>query len=403
MADAMNGPLAGVRVLEMGAYTTGPLCARFLSNLGAEVIKVEPLRGELVRALAYKVAGNSYIYYVHNYNKRGVALDTGTEAGRTVLYDLAAKVDVLIENFAFGTMEKWGFGETALRAVNPGLIYCSCTGFGQTGPQRELRALDTVIQGMGGVMSLTGQPGGPPTKCGLSAADAMGATASVMAILGALLHKRRTGRGQRIDISMHDVMGWMTAPVWGALGAGGAAGPDGSRHIALAPQNLYRAADGLLVVEVETGPELQALLRLAGAADLAAGLTPETAKSQEAALDARIQAWAETQGVAAAVAACIAAGVPAAPVQGMAEIAEHPLTRERAMLVAMDHPGAGPIELLGSPFKLSRTPGIVATPAPAVGQDTRAVLRDLLAYDSAQIDALAASGAIGVAASTKAN
>ena len=399
----MAGALAGVRVLEMGAYTTGPLCARFLSNLGAEVIKVEPLRGELVRALAYKVGGNSYIYYVHNYNKRGVALDTGTEDGRAVLLDLAAKADVLVENFAFGTMEKWGFGESTLRAANPGLIYCSCTGFGQTGPQRELRALDTVIQGMGGVMSLTGQAGGPPTKCGLSAADAMGASASVMAILGALLHKRRTGRGQRIDISMHDVMGWMTAPVWGALEAGEAVGRDGSRHVALAPQNLYRAADGLLVVEVETPAELAALLRLAGAVDMPAQLTPETAKTQETALDARIQAWVETQDVAAVVAACVAAGVPAAPVQGMAEIAEHPLTRERAMLVAMEHPGAGAIELLGSPFKLSRTPGIVATPAPAVGQDTRAVLRDLLGYGQDRIAALAKSGVIGLVDQEKAN
>lgn len=147
----MKSALAGVKILEMGAYTTGPLCGRFLSNLGAEVIKIEPPMGEAIREFANKIHGASYVFHIHNHNKKGIVLDTGSEKGKRVLLDLVTKVDILIENFAYGTMDKWGFSYEALRKVNEGLIYCSTNGFGHSGPRKALRAFDTVLQGMGGL------------------------------------------------------------------------------------------------------------------------------------------------------------------------------------------------------------------------------------------------------------
>ena len=213
----MKAPLSGVRVLELSAYTTGPLSARYLSNLGAEVLKVEPLKGESIRGFAYKIDGVSYIFHVHNLNKRGLAIDTMVADGKEALLDLVRKVDVLIENFAYGRMQSWGLSYEELSAINPKLVYCSLSGFGHDGPYRDMRAFDTVIQGMSGVMSLTGTADYPPTKIGVSSADNVGAAAGTMAIVGALHHRRRTGCGQHINISMHDVQGWMSSAIWAYL------------------------------------------------------------------------------------------------------------------------------------------------------------------------------------------
>lgn len=388
----MSAPLAGVRVLELGAYTTGPLAARYLSNLGAEIVKVEPLKGESVRHFAYKVDGVSYIFHVHNVNKRGVAIDSAEDRGRSLIYDLVRKSDVLIENFAYGRMQSWGLGYDDLKPVNPSLIYCSLSGFGHNGPYRDMRAFDTVIQGMAGVMSLTGTADFPPTKIGVSSADNVGAATGAMAITGALNYRRRTGKGQHINISMHDVQGWLSSAAWPWLDTPEGAGRDGNRHPAIGPQNLYKTRDGLLAVEVETQSHLDAVTDLLGLSrcNLA------QSKSREVEFDSAFSAWAADRTTDEAESSCHANGIPAGRVQSMAEIAENEHTWAREMLLELEHPVSGPLKLLGSPFKSTRDSGVVARCAPTIGQDTAAVLGELLGYDSATLEALAADGVIGL-------
>jgi crotonobetainyl-CoA:carnitine CoA-transferase CaiB-like acyl-CoA transferase len=385
-------PLTGIRVLELGAYTTGPLSARYLSNLGAEVVKVEPLKGESIRGFAYKIDGVSYIFHVHNLNKRGVAIDTKTECGKEVLLELVRTSDVLIENFACGRMKSWGLSYKDLSAINPGLIYCSLSGFGHDGPYRDMRAFDTVIQGMAGIMSLTGTKDYPPTKIGVSSADNIGAATGTMAITAALHHKRRTGRGQHINISMHDVQGWMSSEAWAYLDAPGGPQRDANHHATLAPQNLYEAADGMIVIEVETQTHLDGVTALLGLP----ACSLDTAKSREAEFDNAFSAWARGITTQDAIAACDHHGVPVGKVQSMAEIAEAPHTWSREMLVKLEHPTSGPLKLLGSPFKSSQSPGVVLRTAPDIGQHTREVLAELLGYDDATLTALEKNGVIGV-------
>ncbi len=391
----MSAPLTGVRVVELGAYTTGPLCARYLSNLGAEIIKVEPLKGESMRTFAYKIGDVSYIFHVHNVNKRSVPIDTNTKDGKAVLFELLKTADVMIENFAYGSMLKWGLDYETVRGVNPGLIYCSLSGFGHTGPDRHLRAFDTVIQGMAGVMAMTGTADGPPTKIGISAADNMGSAAGAMAITAALHHKRRTGRGQHINISMHDIMGWLSSERWALLDT--EAGPQrtGNRHAAIAPQNIFQSEDGLVAVAVETQKQLDALCTLLGHEPV--DLTES--KAHEAVLEARLVEWVSSRTTDESIAVLLAHSVPAGQVQGIDDVAENPFTWERDILVTLQHPESGPVKLLGSPFKSSRSPGVVDTPAPTVGQHTKQVLSEILGYSDARIDELTEKQVIAVSPS----
>ena len=391
----MSAPLTGVRVVELGAYTTGPLCARYLSNLGAEIIKVEPLKGESMRTFAYKIGDVSYIFHVHNVNKRSVPIDTNTKDGKAVLFELLKTADVMIENFAYGSMLKWGLDYETVRGVNPGLIYCSLSGFGHTGPDRHLRAFDTVIQGMAGVMAMTGTADGPPTKIGISAADNMGSAAGAMAITAALHHKRRTGRGQHINISMHDIMGWLSSERWALLDT--EAGPQrtGNRHAAIAPQNIFQSEDGLVAVAVETQKQLDALCTLLGHEPV--DLTES--KAHEAVLEARLVEWVSSRTTDESIAVLLAHSVPAGQVQGIDDVAENPFTWERDILVTLQHPESGPVKLLGSPFKSNRSPGVVDTPAPTVGQHTKQVLSEILGYSDARIDELTEKQVIAVSPS----
>ncbi len=389
----MSAPLEGIRVVELGAYTTGPLCARYLSNLGAEIIKVEPLKGESMRTFAYKIGDVSYIFHVHNVNKKSVPIDTNTKDGKAVLFELLRTADVLIENFAYGSMKKWGLDYDTIKAVNPALIYCSLSGFGHSGPDRHLRAFDTVIQGMAGVMSQTGTADGPPTKIGISAADNMGAAAGAMAITAALHHKRRTGRGQHINISMHDIMGWLTSECWALVGTESGPRRNGNQHFAVAPQNVFAAMDGLVAIEIETQKQLDSLCAMFTIDHIAL----EDSKAHETDIESCLQSWAAGRTADETVAGCLANNVPASRVQGIDNVAENPFSWERDILVTLQHPESGPVKVLGSPFKSNRSSGVVSSAAPAIGQHTKEVLGDILGYSDEQIEKLAADDVIAIA------
>ncbi len=355
-----RGPLAGLRVLEVGAYTTAPYLCRFLANLGADVTKVEPPGGEPIRRWPPLLDGDSYIAHLNNTDKRSVTLNLKHSRGRALLLDLARSHDVMIENFSRGAIDRLGLGASVVREANPALVFCSLNGYGQYGPYADKPAFDMVIQATSGIMSLTGAAGGPPTRIGVSALDCFGAFYGMIPILAALHARRRTGRGQVIDVSMHDLGVWLTQEAWPDALAGRPRPRLGSRHPQRALHDIFRAADGWVAVEAPDAAAERALAALAGGPGAAA-----------------VSAWAAGRPREAMVAACHAAGVPAAPVLDVPDVVHDPLTCERDMLVERPWTNGRTIRLTGAPFRFSRTPAGVRTILPVVGADTGAVLADV--------------------------
>jgi crotonobetainyl-CoA:carnitine CoA-transferase CaiB-like acyl-CoA transferase len=368
--------LEGVVVVEVGAYGAGPLGTRFLAELGAEVIKVEPPDGDPIRHFLPNIHGVSYPYHFYNLNKRGVRLDLKSAQGRAQLRRLLARADIFLENLAPGTLEAWGLGPEALRRDFPQLVCCSVSGFGHSGPYRGLRAYDTTIQAMSAVMAMTGRPERGPTKVGLSIADLMGPTAACAAMLAALYERRATGRGQHVDIAMMDVMAWSTQSAWPAYFADGIVPTAiGNAHPALCPHDTYATRDGRVALAVERDAPWRALVAALGAAlPLPAGLATPSRLAQRARIDALIGAWAAERDTADAVATLQAAGVPSAPVLeiGQAVVAAH--TRERSLVVEVPDASGRPMRVIQSAFRLSRTPGRMHAGGPLPGQHDRLYL-----------------------------
>jgi crotonobetainyl-CoA:carnitine CoA-transferase CaiB-like acyl-CoA transferase len=391
-------PLEGIRLLEMGAYTAGPFGPRLLATLGAEVIKIEPRTGDPTRHLSGKLGNDSYLYHMNNTDKRSVTLDVLNPRGRELLLELARKSDVFLENFAPGSVERWGIGPEALRGANPRLIYCSVSGFGQSGPLRSRRALDSVIQAMAGLLWLTGEPDRPPVKIGLSVVDLMGACFAAAAIVAALRHRDRTGQGQRLDISMHDVAAWMTSEAWPEVLTGrGSPIRTGNRHRNLAPQGLYQARDGLVVLEICSDDEWSKLCQVMKREDLKVDSRLATAEGRRRVadeLDREISAWMAERSANEVVTACQEAGVPAAPLLELDRATSHPHALSRKLVVELTHPTHGPIRLLGTPFRFSRTSARVETPAPDLGQHNREVFGGLLGLSDQELEALKSAGVI---------
>lgn len=354
---ASRGPLAGLKVLEVGAYTTAPYMCRFLANLGAEVTKVEPPGGEPIRRWPPLLDGDSYIAHLNNTDKRSVTLNLKHPRGRALLLDLARSHDVMIENFSRGAIDRLGLGAAAVQAANAGLVFCSLNGYGQYGPYADKPAFDMVIQATSGIMSLTGAAGGPPTRIGVSAMDCFGAFYGMIPILAAIHARRRTGRGQTIDVAMHDLGVWLTQEAWPDTLAGHPRPRLGNRHPHRSLHDIFRAADGWVAIDASEAAAGRALAALAGGDD--AG---------------RVSAWVAGRSREAVVAACHAAGVPAAPVLDVPAVVHDPLTVEREMLLERPWTRGRTIRLTGAPFRFSRTPAEVQRVLPAVGADTGEVL-----------------------------
>jgi crotonobetainyl-CoA:carnitine CoA-transferase CaiB-like acyl-CoA transferase len=366
-------PLEGVRILEMGAFTAVPVATRLLACLGAEVTKIEPPAGEAARHLAQRVGEDGYLYHLNNTDKRSATLDVATADGRLRFLELARRSDVFIENFAPATTVAWGIGPQEVMALNPRLLYCSVSGFGHQGPLRDKRAFDSVIQAMAGVLALTGEPADPPVKSGLSVADLLGACLATVVIVAGLLYRDRTGRGQHLDVSMHDAAGWLTAELWPPLIAG-LDEPQrlGNRHIAHAPHDVFYGSDGqAVVVEVRDDAEWARLLVAMERDDLISDPRYATALARQERIDDvrdLVAKWVAARAGADAVQACQASEVAAGPVMSLAEVVEHPHTRAREMVITLEHQEHGPIRLLGCPLKLTRPRSAVTRPAPRLGE-----------------------------------
>jgi crotonobetainyl-CoA:carnitine CoA-transferase CaiB-like acyl-CoA transferase len=403
-----TGPLTGLKVIDLSHVMAGPTCAMLLADMGADVIKVEKIPGgdDVRRMTPPSIAGESAAFLMMNRNKRGVALDLKTEAGRTVLFRLLQDADVLLENYRRGAMERMGFGYEALHASNPRLIYCSISGFGRTGPYADRGGFDLVAQGMSGLMSITGEgPGCPPVKLGAPVTDITAGILACVGILAALYSRQSTGQGQMVDTSLFEAgiihTYWQSAI---AFATGQAPGPMGTGHPLNAPYQAFPAADGWITVGAANQGNWLRLLEALEAPEL--GYDPRFANNAERmrnlpALNAALTPLFKHRSSAEWLRRLEEAGVPAGPVLDVNQMHANPQTLAREMIVETTHPNAGQVRAIGLPIKFSDTPGDTRRPAPLLGQHTREVLRDH-GFSDTQIDQMAALGAIQMPDSTEA-
>src|SRR5579863_2178433 len=402
-----TGPLEGLRVIDLSHIMAGPACSMLLADMGADVIKVEKIPGgeDARRMVPPTVGDQSAAFLIMNRNKRGIALDLKTEAGRGVLSRLLKDADVLIENYRRGTMEKMGFGYDALHSSNPKLIYCSISGFGRTGPYADRGGFDLVAQGMSGLMSITGeQPGCPPMKAGAPVTDITAGILACVGVLAALHARESNGKGQMVDTSLFEA--GITHTYWHSaicFATGQAPGPMGTAHPLNAPYQAFPASDGWITVGAANQENWLRLLEALGAPEL--GDDPRFANNAERmrnlpALTAALTPLFQRRSLAEWLLRLEEFGVPAGPVLDIAQMHADPQALAREMIVETTHPAAGKVKGIGLPIKFSDTPGGVRRAAPLLGEHTREVLREH-GFSDSEIDRLAEQGAIQMPAATE--
>jgi len=397
----MEKALNGIRVLDFTRMVAGPVCTMLLAELGADVIKVElPEGGDALRTTPPLTEGmESYLFLTCNRGKRSVTLDPRTGEGNGIARKLAGKSDVLVENFTPGIMERLGLDYKKLADENPSLIYVSLSGYGNTGPYRSLVAFDTIIQAMGGLVSVTGHPDSPPTKVGPAVADFCGGVFATLAILAALQYKNSTGQGQYIDISMQDVVWLLTAMQF--LHFYNITGQDpprlGNRQLELAPFNIFPAKDGYIVICIVTVDQWQRFIKVIGREDLK-DVKEYSMQSQRIKhindIDTLVEKWTRERTVDEMVRLLRAAELPCAPVPTFSQVANDPQLASRNMQVEVEQMVSGEVKMPGSVFKMSRTPGNPSKPAPFLGEHTYEVYSELLGFGEEKITELQSKGII---------
>ena len=395
-----TGPLAGLKVVELGQLIAGPFAAKTLGDFGADVIKIEPpLTGDPLRQWRLLKDGTSVWWQVQSRNKRSLALDLKDPAAQDIVRQLVQDADVLIENFRPGAMEGWGLGPEALQAINPRLIMLRISGYGQTGPDRDKPGFGVVAEAMSGLRHLTAEPGRVPVRVGVSIGDTLASLHGVMGILMALHERQRSGLGQVIDVALYEaVFNCMESllPEYSAFGAVREAA--GSALPGIAPSNAYRCLDGGYALIAGNGDSIfKRLMSTIDRADL--GADPALARNagrveRVAEIDAAIGAWTAQRSVSEVLAALDHAAVPAGRIYTVADIAADPHYQARGMLQSVRMSDGSDLTVPGIVPKLSRTPGSHRRNAPSLGQDSDAVLREV-GLSEAQIQALKDKGIVG--------
>ncbi|MCX6538318.1 MAG: CoA transferase [Acidobacteria bacterium] len=396
-------PLDGTTVLDLTRVLSGPYCTMMLADMGARVIKIErPGRGDDTRAWGPPFVGGESSYFLTiNRNKESVAVDFKRPEGRRILDQLLARADVLVENFQPGTLDAIGLGYRDLAARHPRLIYCSITGYGLTGPQRDRPGYDAVAQAEGGLMSLTGPEGGDPYRLGVAIADIAAGLFAAQGITLAMLARARTGEGQLVDVSLLDsVAALLTYQAGIYFRTGTAPVRTGNRHPSIAPYDTFAAADGTLVLAVGNDEQWKTFCAVVGLDDFVTDPVFATNAARVEHYDllqpriARVlgqgsrQSWIDR---------LVPAGVPCAAVKTLDEVMTDPQLLAREMIEHVEHPSAGPIDLLGLPIKLSATPGRVSAPPPRLGEHTVSVLEHDLGMLPADIARLGRDAVIEIA------
>ncbi|HEY4371697.1 MAG TPA: CaiB/BaiF CoA-transferase family protein [Burkholderiales bacterium] len=395
----MPGPLSHLKVLDMSRVLAGPWCGQLLSDLGAEVIKIERPGDEKSRGgddtrtwgppylkdAAGRDTTEAAYYLSANRGKKSLTVDISTPEGQEIIRQLAAKSDIVLENYKVGQLKKYGLDYAGLKAVNPRLIYCSITGFGQTGPYAHRAGYDYVIQGMGGFMSITGErddlPGGGPQKAGVAVADLMTGMYSGVAILAAITHREQTGEGQYIDMALLDCQVAMLANMnTNYLTSGKAPARAGNSHQNLTPYQVFKVADGYVIVAVGNDGQFARYCQAGGRPELASDprfrTNPDRVRNRAGMipllevmmLEKTRQQWIDELE---------AVGVPCGPINSIADAFDNPQVKARGLKIELAHPTAGKVPLVANPIKYSGTPLEYAAPPPLLGEHTEAVLREL--------------------------
>jgi crotonobetainyl-CoA:carnitine CoA-transferase CaiB-like acyl-CoA transferase len=399
--------LSHVRVLDLSRVLAGPWASQVLADLGAEVIKVErPGAGDETRGWgppwlrdAHGAETRASAYFAStNRGKKSITVDVSRPEGQAIVRRLARRADILLENYKVGALARYGLGYDDLAAENPGLVYCSITGFGQDGPYRNRAGYDFLIQGMGGLMSITGEPDGPPVKVGVAVTDVLTGMYAATAVLAALAHRERSGRGQHVDLALLDVQVAMLAnQAESFLVSGRPPGRLGNAHPSIVPYQAFATRDGHIVLAVGNDGQFARFCEVAGRSELArdARFATNAARVQHRAeLVAALAPILAGRASGAWIDALEAAGVPCGPINDLAEVFEDPQVRHRGLKVEVPDPRCGKVPVVASPIRLSRTPVRHDTPPPALGEHTREVLVDVLGMDDADVVALREKGVI---------
>lgn len=403
------GALSHLRVLDLSRVLAGPWAGQLLADLGAEVIKVEkPGEGDDTRRWGPpflkdrdgRDSKESAYYLSTNRNKRSVAIDITQAAGQDLVRKLAAQCDVVLENFKVGGLAKYGLDYASLKAVKPDIVYCSITGFGQDGPYASRAGYDFLVQGMGGLMSLTGEQGGEPMKVGVALTDIFTGMYASVAILAALAHRDRTGQGQHVDMALLDVQVAVLANQASNYLVGGII-PErlGNSHPNIVPYQAFPTADGHVILAIGNDTQFQRFCGVAGCPALAEDTRFSTNAARVQNRDILVpllKANMASRPSAQWIEMLEAVGVPCGPINNLAQVFDNPQIRHRGMVAHMDHPVSGSVDLLANPIRLSETPVTYDRAPPQLGADTRDVLSTLLALDQETVTALSADGIVGV-------
>jgi crotonobetainyl-CoA:carnitine CoA-transferase CaiB-like acyl-CoA transferase len=393
--------LVGIRVLDLSRVLAGPYCSMVLSDYGAEVIKVErPGSGDDTRQWGPPWVGSESAYFLSvNRNKKSVTLDLKRPEGAQMARRLAGRSDVLIENFKPGAADRMGLGYDDLAADNPGLVYCSISGYGRTGPYRDRPGYDFMIQAQGGVMSITGPADGEPHKVGVAIVDVSAGLFAATAVLAALHSRNETGSGQHIDVALLDSqVAWLSNVAQNYLATGDPPERHGNAHPNIVPYEAFPTADGQIALAVGNNSQFERFCSAVGRPDLWADerFRTNSLRVMHRVLVPELQRLFETRATSEWLEVLLAAAIPASAINDIPSVLADPQVRARDMVQTAEHDTLGEIELVGPVAKFSATPAAVRTAPPVLGADTRAVLGELLGCDTAELDELERRGVIQV-------
>jgi len=396
----MKTPLEGIKVLDLSHALAGPHCSTLLADFGADVYKLEtPGFGDIARAWGSPLPGeeSSYFTSLHR-NKRGLSIDLKSEEGKALFFELAGKVDVILENFRVGALRKLGLGYEEVRKRNPGIVYCSISGFGQDGPYTDRAAMDLIVQAESGMISITGEEGGRGVRCGISIADLTAGMYAALGIVMAMRVREKTGIGQHVDISMLEgQLSLLNVLIAGYMADGEMPEPLGTAYKALAPYQTFRTATRDLAIAVGSQKLWDIFCPAIGRPDLTRHpdyATNMGRNQNREAMIATLQETFLTRSYEDWERILVEAGVPVGAVNKIDQVVAHPQVRARGAIIEQEHPRAGSVPMAGIPFRLSETPGAIRSPSPSHGEHSAQVLHELLGMPAARIEELMDRGIV---------
>jgi CoA:oxalate CoA-transferase len=392
-------PLENVKVLDLTRVLAGPYASMMMADFGADIIKIEaPKTGDDSRAFGPFVGKESAYFMSLNRGKRSMTLNLKEPEACNIFREMVTKADIVLENYRPGTMEKFGLGYEELKKLNPKIIYTACSGFGHTGPYSSKPAYDVIVQGMGGIMSITGQENGEPTRVGASVGDLTAGLFAVIGTLTALYHREVTGIGQKVDVAMLDCqVAILENAISRYLTSGIVPGPIGNRHPSITPFEGFKAKDGYVIIAVGNDRLWAKFCELIGRQDLTKDerfISNSKRTENQKALKVILDTVFPAKTVDEWLAAIDEAGIPCGPINTIDRVLKDPQVLARDMIVEIEHPIAGKFKMPGVPIKLSETPGAVEKPAPLLGQHTEEILQEMLGFTKAKVAALREQGVL---------